>query len=288
MLHEINFGAGAAPWYQHPTNEPEAAKAHFSAANGFPVASYQQFYNAFEQKLSFTAMDSRGAWPSKTLPTHNFGTQDFAEDLINGIESQHTKPVIGMGHSHGGLVTTVAAIQRPDLFTKLVLIEAATAPDNIFGQLYRHIPKWLLLKLVPFIRGSHERQRMFSSSAAFYERYHSHPTFKHFSDQALKDYTKYGLRERADGQFELRYLPEWESHVFCRVSPIWPYLRKITIPTLLIRAEKSYMYSSTQFAAYSRNLSSEVTAVTMEDAHHLVTHEDPQGIARLIQNWLDT
>ena len=287
MLSEIDFGGGAAPWYQHPTNNAGTPLVHFSAANGFPVASYQQFYNAFEQKLSFCAMDSRGAWPSQELPTNNFSTQDFAQDLISALESQYTEPIIGMGHSHGGLMTTVAAIQRPDLFSKLVLIEAATAPDNIFGRMYRHIPKWLLLKLVPFIRGSHERQRVFSSPAAFYDRYHGHPTFKHFSDQALKDYTTYGLRERTDGQFELAYLPEWESHIFCRVSPIWPYLRKVTIPTLMIRAEKSYMYTSAQFTTYSKTLSSEVTAVTMKGAHHLVTHENPQGIADLIQNWLN-
>ena len=241
MLSEIDFGAGSAPWYQHPTNEVNAPLVHFSAANGFPVASYQQFYNAFEQKLSFAAMDSRGAWPSKKLPSNNFSTQDFAQDLISAIESQYTEPVIGMGHSHGGLMTAVAAIQRPDLFSKLVLIEAATAPDHIFGHLYRHIPKWLLLKFVPFIRGSHERRRIFSSREAFYDRYHGHATFKHFSDAALRDYMQYGLQERSDGQFELIYLPEWESHIFCRVSPIWPYLRKMSIPTLMIRAENSYI-----------------------------------------------
>lgn len=287
MLSEIDFGAGAVPWYQHPTSEANSPLVHFSGANGFPVASYQQFYDAFEQKLAFTAMDSRGAWPSKKLPTNNFSTQGFVKDMISGIESQHAEPVIGMGHSHGGLITAVAAIQRPDLFSKLVLIEAATSPDNLLGRWYSRIPKMVLIKLIPFIRGSYERQRTFSSRQAFYDRYHGHPTFKHFSDAALRDYAEYGLRERADGQFELIYLPEWEAHVFCSVVPIWPYLRKMTLPTLLIKSENSYMYSAAQFASYSEKLSASVTAVTLENAHHLVTHEDPKGIAKVIIDWLN-
>jgi Predicted hydrolases or acyltransferases (alpha/beta hydrolase superfamily) len=287
MLSEVDFGAGAVPWYQHPTGKTDAPIVHFSAANGFPVASYQEFYNAFEEKLSFTAMDSRGTWPSKQPPPRNFSTKDFVADLIRGIESQYSEPVIGMGHSHGGLLTTIAALQRPDLFSKLVLIEPATSPDNIVGHSYRYIPRWLLIKLVPFIRGSHERRRLWPSRQAFYDRYHGHPTFKHFSDTALHDYAKHGLRKRADGQFELVYLPEWESHVFCRVLPIWPYLRKMPLPTLLIRAEHSFMYSATQFASYSNNLSSHVTSTTVENTHHLVTHEDPSRIAKVITDWLN-
>lgn len=286
MLSEIDFGAGAVPWYERRASSADASLVHFSAANGFPVASYEQFFSAFEQELSFTGMDSRGAWPAKTPPANNFATDAFAQDLISALDHQQTQPVIGMGHSHGGLITVYAAYQRPELFSKLVLIEPASAPDSIAGRVYPHLPKWLLMRLVPFIRGSHKRRRVWPSRQAFYDRYHGHPTFKYFSDAALRDYAQHGLHERSDGQFELVFLPEWESHIFSNVRLIWPYLAKLTQPTLLIRAEHSYMYTPTQFAQRSASLGSNITAITMKDAHHLVTHEDSAGVAQLIKDWL--
>jgi len=286
MLSEIDFGAGTAPWYQRSSTIAGTPLAHFSPANGFPVASYEQFFQTFGQKLSFTGMDSRGAWPAKK-PPNNFSNEDFAEDLITAIESQHAHPVIGMGHSHGGLITMVAANQRPELFSKLVIIEPASAPDNVFGRLCKHVPKWLLLRLIPFIRGSHERRKIWPSRQVFYDHYHGHPTFKYFSDAALHDYAKHGLRKRDDGQFELIFQPEWESHIFCRVGTMWPYLAKVTHPTLVIRAEHSSLYTAAQFATYNAKLGHNVTALTLKDAHHLVTHEDPIGASRAIQEWLD-
>ncbi len=287
MLSEIDFGAGAAPWYQQPSTDPDAPIIHFSAANGFPVASYKQFFNAFDNQLSFTGMDCRGAWPSRKPPQGNFSPLDFAQDLISAIETQHTQPIIGMGHSHGGLVTLIAAHLRPELFSKLVIIEAPSAPDNLFGRVFPYVPKWLLLKTVPFIRGSHNRRRIFNSRQEFYNRYHGHPTFKRFTDPALRDYAEHGLREREDGLFELRFLPEWESHIFCTVPIMAPYLRKVTQPTLAIRAEHSYLYTAKQFAHYGKTSGKNVSTITMPDAHHLVPHEDPEGIAKLIQNWLN-
>jgi len=285
-LNTINFGSGEAPWIDHPSLNHNNTTIHLSPANGLPVASYQSFIEQLNHQYSITGMDCRGAWPQRSKPKRHFGIKGFAKDLIEGLESQHQDPVIGVGHSHGGLVTAAAAIERPDLFSKLIIIEGASSPNFWSDVLYQMTPKELIIQFSSIVRGSHSRRVHWESKEAFYQRYRNHSTFKRFTELDLRAYTEHGLFEREDGLFELVFDPTWESHIFCRIGFMWKFLKQITVPTLIIRAEHSILYSSVQFKENNRTLGKHIESIEIPGTYHLLTHEQPTLVTNSILQWL--
>jgi len=275
-----------APWFEMPANNADAEVIHFAGANGFPIATYQEFFDSFAKQYKITGMDCRATWLPKTDPPNNFSIDDFADDLINAIETQHKQPVIGLGHSHGGLMTLVAAAKRPELFSKLVIIEPAAFPNPWMAPVAAFAPKWLMYRLVPFIKGSLERQTIWSSPDAFYQRYHGHPTFKRFTDRSLRDYAEHGLRKLDDGTYELIFNPAWEAHIFCTLKVFWNYLEKQQTPTLILRAEHSNLNTKQSFIRNKKRINQLTTLDELQDSYHLFTHEKPQQTQQKICDWL--
>lgn len=55
----------------------------------------------------------------------------LVDEVIADIEQQFSQQqVIGLGHSFGGLVTLMAAYRRPELFSKLVIMD----PPFVIGK----------------------------------------------------------------------------------------------------------------------------------------------------------
>lgn len=285
-LNTIDFGHGPATWLTRPGTSLNTPAIHLSPANGFPVGSYGSFIQHLPTDFNITGMDCRGAWAGRSTPPKGFTMHDFANDLIRGIEAQHSAPVIGMGHSQGGLVTAIAAVKRPELFSHLILIDPASLPNKWVDLFYRRLPQRLIFAMFPFMRGSHERQAIWNSREDFCQRYRHHPTFKRFTKQALLDYAHYGLTETSNAQFELTFAPQWESHIFRQVEFLWKYLSKIQHKTLLIRAEHSNLYTEKQFNSYNQSLGNHIQALQIKDTYHLLTHETPELLSKNITNWM--
>lgn len=288
MLSTIKIGAHSAPWLSLSSENNNAETIHFSAANGFPVSSYRHFLTRFDKQFQVSAMDCRGAWPDPANPPpRQFNMHNFADDLIAALEKQYDHPVIGMGHSMGGLLTLIAAHKRPELFSKLVLLEPASLPNAWIDLIYRRLPRPVLHQLFPLMKGSAERRKIWPSRAAFIERYQGHGTFKRFTPKALQEYAKYGLRETGDGNWELVFEPAWEAHIFSVVEYLWKFLGGIQHPTLLVRAEHSNLYSKRQFDKANRNLTGHIQPVNLANTHHLFPNEMPELAHDLVQSWLD-
>lgn len=259
---------------------------HFSGANGFPVACYEHFLDLFEDSYDVQGMDPRPSSPIRQNPPNGFRMHDFANDLIQGMQRFYKQPVIGMGHSLGGQVTLIAALQQPDLFSKLIIIEPASLPNPYIDLVYRHIPKKFLDTFFPFIKGSENRRKVWGSREEFMQRYKHHATFKHFTEEALLNYAQHGLFKRDDGQYELIFDPTWESYIFRNIEFMWKFLRKIHHPTLVIRAEHSNLYSQQQFEQYNSSLPPHITHLTIPNTHHLLPFEHPTALYETIETWL--
>src|SRR5947209_7531958 len=102
----------------------------FSHANGFPALSYTKILSLLEDQFEIQYIEMLGHNP-KFPVSDNWQSQ--VHELIDALDSQnskqvnskiiHSKPVIGLGHSLGGAITFFAAIERPDLFQCIVLLD---------------------------------------------------------------------------------------------------------------------------------------------------------------------
>ncbi|NND81998.1 MAG: alpha/beta hydrolase [Gammaproteobacteria bacterium] len=280
----IEFRHGTAPWYEFPAAQTARLNAHFAPANGIPAASYGEFLHGLKNVIHCTAMDPLSAWTAP--PDRAVSWSEHAQILSTAIHSQYGAPIVGIGHSFGATCTLLAACEQPELFSRLVLIEPASTPN--FGSYItvRASPMWVKRKMFPFINGSYHRRRIWASREQFYEYYRGHPTFSRFTDRALRDYAKFGLTERPDGQLELLIHPHWEANIFSNVGFIWSALRRLEVPTLLLKAEHTYLYTQDYFDRQSAKLGSHIEARTVADAGHLMTHEIPKRLSQIIEHWL--
>ena len=84
---------------------------HFLHANGYPPACYKSFLELLQTQYHVFGMYLRPLWTDSN-PRDIRNWKPFSEDLLQFLES-HPRPVIGVGHSIGAIVTLRAALRDP-------------------------------------------------------------------------------------------------------------------------------------------------------------------------------
>jgi pimeloyl-ACP methyl ester carboxylesterase len=287
---------------------------HLAHANGFPPASYGPFAQtliespllyqaepstpaaldsvcdakalgeAAQQTYHVIGLPARPLWP-RSQPESAPTWHTFADDLIAGLDELGAKHIIGLGHSMGGAYTLLAAVQRPDLFRALVLIDPVIMPPRILAVL------WLMRRLglsrrQPLVQGALRRRRTWPDRQACYNHYRSKRLFADWPETSLRAYVEAGMRLDQDGQVTLVYPPEWEAHIFATApTDIWRYVPKLAIPLLVIRGERSDTFRLRAQRRMARLLPG-ARFVQIPGAGHLVPMERPAVTAAAVLDFL--
>lgn len=283
--HHLDFGRGPASWLESNT---ATDTLHFSAANGFPVGSYRFFLEHFQGDFSIAALENRGAWGNEP-PPRGFSWRQHADDLIAFLDYRrttlHSGPVIAMGHSIGGTVSALAAAKRPDLFKALLMFDPATIPGRFMPAVAAIAPTTLMGQM-KLVKSTRQRKPQWESRAAFINYHRSKSAYRRFSDAAFEDYAQAGLVEQTDGSFTLRYGRDWEAHNFQHTYSPWQALRHIETPTLVLRAEHSYLHKQTNFARNIARVSPMVSHGVITGAGHMALQEDCAQVVEKSYRWL--
>lgn len=171
---------------------------HFSHANGFPAPTYRSMLTLLEPAFRVgwvTALGTSAAHP----PTE--GWPNLVREVIEHVERtyrQHSRqPVIGVGHSLGGYLTFMAAVERPDLFRAILLLDAPII-GAIKGRLLGATKRFGVVDRVTPAGAMRERRSEWASLAEAERHFSGKKLFRHFAPDALRDYVRYGLVD--DGQ----------------------------------------------------------------------------------------
>jgi pimeloyl-ACP methyl ester carboxylesterase len=255
---------------------------HFAHANAYPPTCYQQFIEPFLANYHVLAMQQRPLWPG-SHPEELTSWQDFTDDLIQFFDQEGLRSVIGMGHSLGAVATMYAAVQRPDLFRAIVLIEPVFLPSQILQLAAAHPDK---AAEHPFVTRALKRHNRWDSRQATFDHFRGKSVFARWSDATLWDYVNNGTREE-NGGFVLTYPREWESAVYARLPlAVWEQIPKVTLPTLALRATESDTLFPDAWQFW-QELQPQATFVEMPDLGHMLPMERPLQVADVIQNWLE-
>jgi pimeloyl-ACP methyl ester carboxylesterase len=254
---------------------------HFAHANAYPPGTYRQLLAALGARYRVLAVEHRPMWdnsdPWKTLTSW----RPVADDLIGFLDGQGLSKIVGVGHSLGAVATFYAALRRPDLFRKLVLIEPVFLPAHFTARMDSVDPRDM-----PMVAGALRRSSRWENREALFERYRGKQVFARLSDESLWDFVNFGTKEVA-GEIALAYPPEWEAR-FYAMPPrdVWELLPQLNVPTLAIRAEASDTLYPPAWALWQKKQPS-ATFIELADVGHLLTHEEPQKLAAIILDWLD-
>lgn len=291
----IALSGGDALWHYYSLGDVRynadcPAALHFSAANGFPVRTYDFFLSQLAQSRDIIGLDNRGAWLNQSGPQAGFTWNEYVDDLIEFLEHSGVsaaRPIIGVGHSLGASVTLMAATRKPELFSRLVLIDPACRPVAVDAQIATQdnypYPKSLVQKLTESTRN---RRNNWVTPEQFRDFLNSRDVYRSFSASAIDNYVSAGLSKEAEDRYVLRFKPQWEAHNFQKTPNIWPFLSIVTVPTLFLYGEDSFLYPPAKMTIIHDQLSSCVDVKPVVDAGHLAVQERPEQILELISQWL--
>lgn len=199
----------------------------FAHSNGFTAKTYRHFFTQLAPN-NITTFDNIGMNQKWKI------WKDFTGDLIKHIEANHSEPIIGIGHSLGAAVMFFAAEQRPDLFSKVILIEPPIFNKN------RRILIWFFSKLGIADRFSPagkaaKRRDFFESKEAAYKGLRSKGIFKRFDETCFQDYIDYGFKPVENG-ITLNYPKALEAEIF-RNPPMFFKNPKLSMPVHFIHSK---------------------------------------------------
>jgi pimeloyl-ACP methyl ester carboxylesterase len=181
---------------------------HFSHGNSYPAGSYSQFLDRLRADFDIRAVDMYGHDPR--YPATD-GWPKLVEQLISQLE-QYGEPVILLGHSLGGMLSMMAAKQRPDLVRCVVMLDSPVVAGwrALLVRLSKMHP---LGKNLSPARLSYKRRNVWPDVAAAYQHFISKPMFAAWAPGVLSDYLKHGLEPHPAG-VQLRFKREIETKIY--------------------------------------------------------------------------
>lgn len=246
----------------------------FAHANGFVARSYQYFFDQMPQhNIGYI-----NAFGHNTYPVTRHWKL-LVQELITAIEQRYANnPTVGVGHSLGGVLTLFAAIERPDLFSKIILLDPPLFSANK-RTVIAILKKLNLLQYIPPASLAKKRRTNFNSKDEALQYFSSKSLFRNFHPQCLQHYIDYGLKPDGNNAYTLSFSNTIEQAVF-------EYL-PTTFPKKALQIPAHYFYST-----HFKILSKKDVAATIKyfnfthtypiDAGHLFPLEIPHKTAQLI------
>jgi pimeloyl-ACP methyl ester carboxylesterase len=265
----------------------DGAPLHFLHANGYPPECYTPLFEHLQNQYHVFGMKLRPLWDGQNKDDFQ-DWHPYSDDLLRFLSNHTVDPVIGVGHSIGGIVTLRAALRSPQKFRAMILIDPVLfVPSFLVG--------WNFIRAIglgekthPLIPAARRRRREFSDLDILFRSYRSKSVFRYMSDESLKAYIAGITKPKADGGYELAYTPEWETHIYLtsmRDHDLWRGLSKLEIPTLIIRGgETDTFLPNAERLVKKKN--PKIQIHTMKNATHILPLEHPREVAEIITNFL--
>lgn len=259
---------------------------HFLHANGYPPECYRPLLKLLNNEYRVFGMHLRPLWEGSE-PELLQSWHPLSDDLLRFLDEHGTKPIIGVGHSIGAIVTLRAALQEPGRFKALVLIDPVLfVPTRLI--------LWKILKSVglgerahPLINGAKKRRRNFDDLESVFKRYRRRSVFRYFSDENLKIYIE-GITRKTENGYDLVFSPEWEAQIYrtgLQDFDIWRDLPKLNVPTLFIRGAETDTFLEGA-ARLVRRKQPNVRVETLSKSTHLLPLEYPKEVFEIMQSFL--
>jgi pimeloyl-ACP methyl ester carboxylesterase len=215
----------------------QSAIIHFSHANGFPSGTYSKMLSLLQRQYAVVAIEKLGHNPRYPVDDN---WQSLVKELTDHIESSAEKPVVGVGHSLGGILTFMAAYHKPQLFSQIIVLD----PPLIYGPLI--LPAFLAKKLrlmdhTKVVSQTKKRRAQWSNRQEAEDHFKRIPLFHRFDPDCLRDYIRYGTTSIETG-VGLSFDVNIEASIFRTVPHNMTCLRRrLGVPGALIVGENSPM-----------------------------------------------
>ncbi|MCP0913462.1 MULTISPECIES: alpha/beta fold hydrolase [Legionella] len=256
-------------------------QVHFAHGNGFPSPCYRQFLLHLQERFTCFFIDRIGHSPDFPV-TENW--HYLVDEVVASIKQQASSPVIAIGHSLGGVLSFLAAIEQPDLFKAVILLDSP-----IIGRLKSNILRFskklgIIDHITPAFRTRGRRQYWPTREQALHYL-KSRKLFKTFHDACLQDYIDYGMQKDEHG-YSLRFNRHIEYQIYRTIPHILhEHEGKLKLPAALIYGSKSNVIDKFDL----RYMKKHYGIINFEiSGTHMFPMEHPKEAADLVLRAIDT
>jgi pimeloyl-ACP methyl ester carboxylesterase len=253
---------------------------HFSHANSFPASTYQRLLGRLSTEFDIGYIDTLGHDPRYPVTDC---WPNLVKETVHYIEGRYQAPVIAVGHSLGGFLSFMCALERPDLFSAVVMLDSPVFSRRVSMLLWLSKQLGLIERLTPG-RGSRRRRREWPSVAAAMAHFHGRGMFRQFDAEALRDYVTHGTVPHAGG-VRLKFDPEVEYQIYCGLPHHFPRLRgQLTVPTGFIGGTHSPYVRAADLTHMRRHFGIRLASI---EGGHLFPMERPVETAEAVKAMID-
>ena len=255
------------------------------------AASFQFVVDALKDDHWVIAPDWRGFGLTDVPPTDNFWFPDYLADLDQLLDHLvGTRPVNLLGHSMGGHVATLYAGIRPARIHRLINLEGFGLPATRPAQAPGRLAKWMD-ELKALHRGDIDLKPYPSIEAVAQRLIKTNPRLGSDKAQWLAQHWA-----RANAHGEWRILGHVAHKVvnaqLFKTDETQAIYERITAPTLCVVASSDSISQWWKDIYTLEEFKQRIAAVphirhaVMEDAGHMLHHDQPEALARLIEEFL--
>ncbi|OZG72207.1 hypothetical protein BTA51_17125 [Hahella sp. CCB-MM4] len=229
-------------WRSAPTGKPVI---HFMHGNGFSGLTYWPLLSRLIEKYDLFLHDVLGHGDSDSGSV-NWGwnrNAELANEVWASFDSEYQKaPLIGAGHSMGGVNTLLWAGRHPEVFSSLVLLDPILFSSTILFSF--RMSEVLRLKLSnPLAAKTAVRRNEWTNEQEAVEYFTDRGMFKGWQPDAIKAYVQYALAEDQMGTLRLKCPPLREAENFNMLPrKLWASIRRIKVPTHVLYGTDTYSF----------------------------------------------
>jgi len=234
--------------------------------------SWDEVSRALAGEYHILALDQRGHGDSDWAPDGDYSVEAHLRDIHGFVEGLGLKPFILMGLSMGGRNAISYTATHPDRVRALVIVDIGPETMREGRQNIR--------------RFTSETEEL-DSFDAFVERAHKFNPRR--SLENLRERLRWNLKQLPSGKWTWRYDKRFRTDEFegarQRVD-LWPYVRRIQCPTILVRGAESDVLSGDAAKKVVDTIPACQYAV-VEKAGHTVMGDNPEGFLAAVRPFLE-
>lgn len=260
---------------------------HFVHGNGYCGRTYEPMLARLSHDFDLFLSDVQGHGDSDHGGRFH-GWNRTAELALEAWRARGTifgnVPVFAVGHSFGGVITSLMLARAPQAFSRAVLLDPVLFTPAMIGLMALSDVVGLYSRNA-LAQRARKRRHHWPDRRSAYAALHERGMFKGWREEALWGYVNHALRDAANGGVELKCRPAREAEIFSSYPRrLWASLARVVTPTQVLRGEGSYPFAAKGIARWCAE-NPHVSQAALPGGHCFM-QEDPAAAAAAIRGFL--
>jgi pimeloyl-ACP methyl ester carboxylesterase len=227
------------------------------------------FAPGFSTDFHVRALDFRGHGDSQWMTPPDYTYEVYASDLAAVVDKLDLRDFVLIGHSMGGLVSLLYTATYPGRIRALIIVDSTLrmAEDRV-----------AMLRNVGNRPGSR-----YATHEEFLTRYRLRPDGTTAAPEIIRHLAERGGRQLPNGTWTHKF----DRNVYAQRNSFdgIPYCRQITIPTLVVKGDRSPRVTP-QLIAEAQAQCPTLELAEVPHADHHVFLDNPPGFERVVKEFL--